>query len=69
MEQRFLLYVSFVCSRLGVQEVIIVDCDTVSASNVNRQVLYSASDVGRSKVSAALDGLKPHCIRTSQSLL
>ncbi|CAI8045259.1 SUMO-activating enzyme subunit uba-2 [Geodia barretti] len=50
--------------RLGVQEVIIVDCDTVSASNVNRQVLYSTSDVGRSKVSAALDGLKPHCIRT-----
>jgi hypothetical protein len=47
-----------------VQEVIIVDCDTVSASNVNRQVLYSTSDVGRSKVSAALDGLKPHCIRT-----
>ena len=53
------------CSRLGVGEVIVIDRDTVAASNINRQVLYNTSDVGRSKVSAALDGLRPHCIKTS----
>ena len=55
-------------SRLGVREVILVDCDVVAASNVNRQVLYSTGDVGRRKVEAALDGLKQHNIRTSQCI-
>ena len=52
-------------SRLGVQEVILVDCDVVAASNVNRQVLFSKEDVGRRKVDAAQDGLQRHNIRTS----
>ena len=56
-------------SRLGAEEVILVDCDVVSASNINRQVLFSRSDVGRRKVEAAVDGLRPHNIRTSESCL
>ena len=49
------------------REVILVDCDVVSVSNINRQVLFSCSDVGRRKVEAAVDGLRPHNIRTSES--
>ena len=43
-----------------------MDCDVVSASNINRQILFSASDVGRRKVEAAVEGLQPHSIRTSE---
>jgi molybdopterin/thiamine biosynthesis adenylyltransferase len=55
--------------RLGVEEVILVDKDKVEASNLNRQVLFSTSDVRRRKVDAALDGLKPHCIRTKLTVV
>ena len=51
-------------SRLGVSELVLVDNDAVSASNVNRQVLFSVSDVGRSKVEAARETLESHNIRT-----
>ena len=63
------LSLSLSCSRLGVQEVILVDCDVVSVSNVNRQVLYSTSDVGKRKVDAAASNLGLHNIRTSKGLL
>lgn len=53
-------------SRLGVSELILVDNDTVSASNINRQVLFSVSDVGQSKVEVARRTLDAHNIRTSQ---
>ena len=53
-------------SRLGVHEVILVDCDVVAVSNVNRQILFSKTDVGRKKVDAAQDGLRQHNIRTGQ---
>ena len=43
-----------------------MDCDVVSASNINRQILFSVSDVGRRKVEAAVEGLQPHSIRTSE---
>eukprot|EP00731_Ephydatia_muelleri_P030286 Em0021g809a len=45
-------------SRLGLSEVILVDFDVVAASNINRQVLYCSSDVGRRKIDAAVDGLQ-----------
>ncbi|KAL5476146.1 hypothetical protein EMCRGX_G026057 [Ephydatia muelleri] len=44
--------------RLGLSEVILVDYDVVAASNINRQVLYCSSDVGRRKIDAAVDGLQ-----------
>ncbi|MDR6626637.1 molybdopterin-synthase adenylyltransferase MoeB [Caulobacter segnis] len=47
----------------GVGTIGLVDPDTVSLSNLQRQVLYAASDVGRSKVEAAkehLNALNPH---------
>ena len=47
------------------QGVILVDCDAVATSNLNRQVLFSKQDVGRRKVDAAQDGLGQHNIRTS----
>ena len=47
----------------GVGTLGLVDADTVSLSNLQRQVLFAAADVGRSKVEAAaehLTALNPH---------
>ena len=43
---------------MGVGKIGIVDNDIVSISNLHRQVLYQQSDVGQSKVIAALEKLK-----------
>lgn len=42
----------------GVGTIGLVDPDTVSLSNLQRQVLYATADVGRSKVEAASDHLR-----------
>ncbi|MCD4690699.1 HesA/MoeB/ThiF family protein [bacterium] len=39
----------------GVGHITLADPDTVELSNLNRQVLYSMSDIGRGKVTAASD--------------
>lgn len=47
----------------GVGTIGILDYDTVEDSNLQRQVLFSTSDIGRPKVEAAkerLEGLNPH---------
>ncbi len=47
----------------GVGTLGLVDADTVALSNLQRQVLYATTDVGRSKVMAAgqqLSALNPH---------
>lgn len=47
----------------GIGTLGLVDPDTVSLSNLQRQVLYAATDVGQSKVDAAtrrLNALNPH---------
>jgi molybdopterin/thiamine biosynthesis adenylyltransferase len=47
----------------GVGTIGLVDADTVSLSNLQRQVLYAAADVGRPKVEAAIEHLRalnPH---------
>ncbi|MHB8605331.1 MAG: ubiquitin-like small modifier protein 1 [Thermoplasmatota archaeon] len=47
----------------GVGRIGLVDFDRVDASNLQRQVLFSAADVGKPKVEAArarLEGLNPH---------
>ena len=40
-------------ARTGFKHFIIVDFDKVDASNLNRQILYTAKDIGRNKVEAA----------------
>lgn len=42
----------------GVGTIGIADDDTVSASNLNRQVLYGQSDLGKFKVEVAIDRLQ-----------
>src|SRR5699024_3199010 len=47
----------------GVGTIGLVDFDTIEASNLHRQVLFGASDVGRSKVEVAkerLQEINPH---------
>jgi molybdopterin/thiamine biosynthesis adenylyltransferase len=47
----------------GVGDVLLVDDDSVELSNLNRQVLYTASDIGRPKCEAAAERLatvNPH---------
>ncbi|PWJ56209.1 adenylyltransferase and sulfurtransferase [Quadrisphaera granulorum] len=41
----------------GVGELVLVDDDAVEASNLQRQVLHGAADVGRPKVDSAADAL------------
>ena len=42
----------------GVGRIVAVDDDTIELSNLNRQVLYRASDVGRRKVDVAAEALR-----------
>lgn len=49
----------------GVGTIGLVDPDVVSLSNLQRQVLYAAADVGRPKVEAAVEhltALNPHAV-------
>jgi len=41
----------------AVGKLVLVDEDNVDESNLHRQILYEAGDVGRSKLEAAADGL------------
>ncbi len=41
----------------GVGTLVLVDDDTVDASNLNRQILHSTADLGRRKVDSAADRL------------
>jgi molybdopterin/thiamine biosynthesis adenylyltransferase/rhodanese-related sulfurtransferase len=42
----------------GVGRIGLVDFDTVDATNLQRQILFSATDVGRPKIAAAADRLR-----------
>ena len=41
----------------GVGKMLLVDCDQVEATNLNRQVMYGEADVGRLKVDVAAERL------------
>ena len=42
----------------GIGRLTLCDFDTITESNLSRQILYRASDLGRKKVEAATDALK-----------
>ena len=44
-------------ARSGFKKFILIDCDKVDESNLNRQILYTKSDVGKHKVDAAKEHL------------
>ena len=45
-------------ARLGVGKIIILDYDVVDVTNLNRQILFSPSDVGKSKVQCVKEHLE-----------
>ncbi|CAF1278964.1 unnamed protein product [Adineta steineri] len=52
--------------RMGVDTIYLLDRDFVDASNLNRQILFSLLDVGKSKVEVAAQHLKSiHNLRTN----
>ncbi len=51
-------------ARAGIGQLIITDGDYVTASNLNRQILYTREDIGNSKVDAAMHhvhAVNPRC--------
>jgi molybdopterin/thiamine biosynthesis adenylyltransferase len=52
--------VAYLLATVGIGELVICDFDTVEASNLNRQMLYYATDLGRSKVEVAQERLRLH---------
>jgi adenylyltransferase/sulfurtransferase len=43
---------------LGFANIVIVDLDTIEASNLSRSILYRASDIGRRKADVAADAVR-----------
>lgn len=50
-------WIALNCARIGIGTIILVDPDTVEATNLPRQVLYRTTDVGRLKVEVAAEML------------
>mmetsp|Transcript_47798 Transcript_47798/g.35044 ORF Transcript_47798/g.35044 Transcript_47798/m.35044 type:complete len:116 (+) Transcript_47798:140-487(+) len=49
-------------ARLGVKKIILLDKDVVDVSNLNRQILFDKSDLGKSKAEVAMQKIKAfHC--------
>jgi len=58
--------ISLALARLGIKKMYLLDFDIVDMSNLNRQILFSKQDVGKRKVEAAAEGLKPHLVRPTE---
>jgi tRNA A37 threonylcarbamoyladenosine dehydratase len=57
-------------ARLGVKHISFFDMDVVEASNLNRQLLFSADQVGTMKATACKESVeKLHSFRTSASAI
>ncbi len=57
-------YVAEMLARAGVGRLYLVDCDTVSQSNINRQIIAAADTVGKKKTDVMLSRVKlinPEC--------
>lgn len=50
-------FVAEMLVRNGIKKLVLVDYDTVSETDLNRQLLYTQSDIGKSKVETAADRL------------
>jgi len=50
-------YAAYYLAASGVRELVLNDPDTIEPSNLNRQILFAAADVGRAKVAAVRDAL------------
>lgn len=48
--------------RLGLKKIILVDYDVVDDHNMNRQIMFSIDDIGKSKVKSAQKNLQFHNI-------
>ena len=63
-------HVALSLAAIGVGDLLLVDYDTVELMNLNRQLLYNDSDIGRSKVEAAAERISevnPHVRVTAQT--
>lgn len=50
-------HIALACVRLGIINLKIIDHDKIEASNLNRQVLYQKSDIGKNKADVAINKL------------
>ncbi|KNC50105.1 uncharacterized protein AMSG_05877 [Thecamonas trahens ATCC 50062] len=50
--------VAMALARMGVGRIVLIDMDTVDATNLNRQILFTKYDVGKRKVVAAAENLE-----------
>lgn len=53
-------HVAFDLMGLGIEDLCVVDFDTVELSNLNRQILYTEADIGQRKVPLAVKRLKEY---------
>ena len=64
-------YVCEMLARCGVGKIHLVDCDTVSVSNLNRQIIALNSTVGKKKTkvtSLRISDINPDCTVTSEDI-
>jgi tRNA A37 threonylcarbamoyladenosine dehydratase len=64
-------YVCEMLARMGVGRLILVDCDTVSESNLNRQIIALTDTVGRKKTDVMAErvtAINPECEVTSEDI-
>jgi molybdopterin/thiamine biosynthesis adenylyltransferase len=57
-----------VLARSGIGHVTVIDDDTVDESNLHRQVLFSAADLGGSKAALAADRLEREALKCGKRL-